>query len=146
MGWWSDDIMGGDTPLDLQGDFEDKFGALDPYEGQFEDVATPPTFVLPTPEQSIAFIEERLGYDGEITKQVVGFMLLERGAPLNDRLRALINEGLDEDESENWNDSGSRAVRINEFRQLLAQYPDEGRAQEMPHQAGLFETIFNKLG
>lgn len=140
MGWWSVSIMGGDTPLDFQGMFEDRFGS----KGH-------PGFKVPTAEEGVQFIRDnwgRWGSDESITlKQVTGFLMIERAAPFNDELRKLVLEGLDEEIEtgcEEWKKPEQRLSVLQGFRKLVEAYPNEGVAIELPHQPGLFE-MFDEL-
>lgn len=144
MGWWDEGIMGGDTPLDYKCEFEEQFGALDP----FEDDLVP--FVKPEPDVSLAYINERLDtfHYPDIFLQVTGYLLMERGAPLNAKLRELILEGIDneiEEGAEEWGEPEVRVDRLQEFRAAVVAYPDAGKEVEMPRSPGLFEKIATSL-
>lgn len=151
MGWWDEGIMGGDTPLDFKGNFEDTFGSTDPGFNEYreENDHDPIPFVIPTPEQVIEFIHttDKWG-DGDILKQVTGFLVMERGAPMNDELRALIIEGIDEEivgGAETWNSPDTRIDRLQEFRKNVLAYPAEGGKVDMPDSPGLFEKLAEHL-
>lgn len=152
MGWWDEGIMGGDTPLDFKGNFEDRFGSEDPEfnEWRVEDGHAPIPFVKPDPQDVVAFINEigdKWG-DGEILKQVTGFLVMERGAPMNDELRALIIQGIDEEISEgaeSWGSPETRIARLQEFRKAVEAYPAEGSEVQMPESPGLFSKMAEHL-
>lgn len=128
MGWWSDDIMGGDPPYDIQ--------------AHFEELAAPVT-----PEKAIELISKLAKewyWEEPIIKQVVGFQMIERGYEMSDALRALVIDGIDNDESDDWNDPEKRKRKLAEFKAIVLAYPAEGAEESpLPHQEGLFEVIFN---
>lgn len=134
MGWWSESIMGGDTPYDIQFCFEEQFGLAQ----------------TPTTDEAVAFIGasiEDSPYNAHVIKQVTGFIMMERSAPMNDELRRLVLEGIDEEISEGatqWQDPSLRLTALSDFRALVEAYPAEGGRVDLPHQPGLFEKIFGK--
>lgn len=160
MGWWSESIMGGDGPWDWKGEFEDTFGSEDETFNEYrvEDGKEPLPFVVPTAEAALAFITKteenvtqfyKMSEDGAILRQVTGFLLLERGAPLNDELRAAILWGIDEELAggcETWCSPDQRIAELQGFRKLVESYPDAGAKIEMPHQPGLFEKMAQAFG
>jgi hypothetical protein len=145
VGAWSDSIMGGDTPLDIKAEFEDRFGSADPDLDE-ETVA----FRIPTADESAGFMVEMtdlFGMDDEFGA-VLGFLLMERGAPMRDDVRQRVYESIEAEMGSNadeWNEAGSRRKVLTDFRADIAAYPAEGAKVEMPHQPGLMETIFNGL-
>jgi hypothetical protein len=148
MGWWSESIMGGDTPYDIEGAFEDAFGTTDRYWGS---VMPAPKYKVPTAEESRQWLNDYLANsyepDAPIAKQVAGFKLMQRGAPMADDVRALVLEGIDEEISEGceeWSDPQLRLDTLADFRKLVVAYPAEGGKAELPHQPGLLEMIGRK--
>lgn len=151
MGWWDEGIMGGDTPLDFSGEFEDKFGSKDPHvnEWRIEDGKEPLPFIIPTAEQGVEFIKANQGYDGAIAAQVTGWLMIERGAPMSNELRQLVLSGIDEEISEgaeSWGNPETRIARLQEFRKVVEAYPQDGSQVDMPANPGLFEKLANHLG
>ena len=150
MGWWDEGIMGGDTPWDFRGEFEDRFGSTDPEvnEWRIEDGKEPIEFRIPTSEETLEFIES-LGHssDDHIVKQVIGWLVIERGAPMNDDLRLLVLEGIDEENvaEEGWTNPHYRIDALHEFRNIVEAYPAKGAKVEMPPSPGLFDKIYNAL-
>ena len=141
MGAWSPSIMGGDTPLDIESMFEDRFGSSDPERA--EDGL--PEYRVPTSAELIDFIGKTTADygDGEIVAQVTGFLALQRGAEMSEELRALVLAGIDQEAAEGaveWDRPEERLAALAEFRALVAIY--QGGAVELPHQEGLFERIF----
>lgn len=143
MGSWSVSIMGGDGPLDIQCEYEELFGALDP-DPEDED---PVPFRVPTAAEAVALIRD-LGILEPETAYVVGFLQMERAGPMSDELRRLVLEGLDADmeNTSDWDKPEEREASLNQFRKMVVEYPAEGAEVEMPYQAGLLETICEKLG
>ena len=147
MGWWSADIMGGDTPLDFKGMFEDTFGVADPEDWYGEGPA--PEYRVPTSEEAEEFLNECQGLgwgggDGNIAAQVAGFLVMERAAPMSDELRTRVLEGIDNEFSEGcgeWNDPEERKGELADFRQRVAAYPAAGGEVEMPETKGLFQKL-----
>ena len=54
MGWWSEDIMGGDTPLDLQGSMDELWNILD------EDMEYRDEVPAPSEAELIEFIKNNI--------------------------------------------------------------------------------------
>jgi hypothetical protein len=153
MGWWDEGIMGGDTPLDFKGNFEDTFGSPDAEFNQYriEDGHEPIPFVKPAPQDVVAFIKDNSQKwgDDEILRQVAGFLLMERGAPMNAELRQLIIEGIDMEVgegAESWGSPETRLERLEEFRKAVLAYPDDGAEVTMPESPGLFSKMGIVLG
>ena len=152
MGWWDEGIMGGDTPLDFKGNFEDRFGSLDASfnEYRIEDGQEPIPCVKPDPQAVVTFINEHSGKwgDDEILSQVTGYLVMERGAPMNDQLRQIILSGIDMEVSEgcgSWGSPETRLARLKEVRELVEIYPAEGSDIELPESPGLFSKIADHL-
>lgn len=149
MGWWDEGIMGGDEPLDCRHVFECVFGSTDEEfnEWRIEDGEEPIPFHIPTSEETIEFIKSLDGFNDHIGKQVVGWLVIERGAPMNDELRLLILEGIDSEDpiEEGWIKPEKRIEQLDEFRRIVEAYPAEGAKVEMPESPGLFDKIYNAL-
>lgn len=146
MGWWSDSIMGGDAPLDIEFGFEERFGTNDAEKASEEEF---PEFRMPTAEESVEFINEMIrgGEDNNLVRQVTGFLVMNRAAPMSDELRRIILEGIDDEIKEgaqDWDDPASRVQTLSDFRELVTAYPSAGGTVELPRQPGLFETIMSR--
>jgi hypothetical protein len=125
MGWWGYDIMSGDTPLDIEGDFEDRFGDN-----------------IPTADETLAFIREQSNpYDDPVFMQVMGYLLINKAAPISPDLKKAILNALDNDESDNWDSVDERKKAISEFRDIVEEYPEGGATVTLPFQPGLFDVI-----
>lgn len=133
MGWWSTSIMGGDTPLDVKGEFESTFA-----------------MVRPTPEKTVKFIkdlERTWATAGELIRQATGFIVIEQGAPFSDDLRNEILRGIDEEIEggcDYWNNPEERLKVLRDFRKIVEAY-GEGEEVMLPRQRGLMEVIDDHL-
>ena len=67
---------------------------------------------------------------------------------MSDELRALVIEGIDEEnpEEDGWGNSGRREQVLREFKAAVLAYPAAGAKVELPHQPGLFEVIGIRFG
>lgn len=120
--------MGGDTPLDIEDDFEDRFDER-----------------VPTAEEGLDFLNSVLHYDEDIAKSVTAFLLIQRGAPMSDEVRRLALEGIAGEDTSDWDDPAKRDAVLADFKLIVEVYPAEGGKVELPHQPGLFEKIFSNL-
>lgn len=151
MGWWSESIMGGDTPLDFRGAFEDKFGSDDPKHNEWrvQDGEQPVPFIKPTSEQTLEFLKSAETWGEQaILYQVVGWLVMERAAPMNDELRQLVFKGIDSEVNEGaveWGSPEARIARLMEFRGAVERYPSEGAEVDMPDNPGLFDVLAKHL-
>ena len=132
MGWWSTSIMGGDTPLDVSDGFNREFGIQ-----------------KPTPEKTLKFINEleKAWGSGDIIRQATGFLMIQRGAPMNDELRTEILRGIDEEIEggcDYWNNPEERLTVLRDFRKIVEAY-GKGEDVTLPHQRGLMEVIDDHL-
>ena len=139
MGWWSEDIMGGDTPLDLEAFIYD---ALEiEHDGEIKI----PKEVFDY-HKIIKHLNDRDGDNywlegdtGNIFHQVLGVMMMEVGAPISKPLKAMMITAAKNDE---WANNGSleREERMDRFIYNINHYvgsPIETKAK------GLMETIFD---
>lgn len=135
MGWWHTGIMDGDTPLDIAGDFQEAFGS-DGTDSQ-EDFDYPP-FRVPTANESMMFLTKALlrsihvDEEHPIIRQVTGYLLIQRGAPMNDVLRKMIIDGIVNDSWRNWDDPEGRVAVLKAFRKVVEEYSDDGAKGDLP--------------
>lgn len=125
MGWWSESIMGGDSPLDVEIRYNDSH--------------------VRTAEEAVDVIEKTIAdwrCEEHAIKQAVGFCHIRNGLPMNDELRELILEGIAEEDISVWNDPEERDRRLTEFKQIVEAYPAKGGRVDLPEQEGLFDKIF----
>ncbi len=142
MGWWSTCIMGGDTPLDLQGAICQAMGLRFDYEKAGYNYTR--TLLEERVQDVVACIEDtgdsawwnHYG-DRNIAYQVLGYMFLETGADLPSALRGRIVKAARDDE---WakEDPRRRAVMDNFIAALGAHVA--GTPTKLL-QVGLFEEI-----
>lgn len=98
MGWWSTCVMGGDTPLDLQGvlcgamsiNFDYKDGRYHFTRGQVEEYLPRLLVVIEAPR-------EWWSHHKDTAYQVLGHMLMETGAEIPEWLRERIVRAARED-------------------------------------------------
>ena len=134
MGWWSYDIMGGDSPADVEIYFDDmvsRFGAKNI-----------------TPQHALTLIEEtqkEWRCSEDVITQAVGFCMIDRGYPFSEELRKEVIEAIDADEYERFTDVEERQRKLAEFKAIVIAYPNEGKETTMPHQSGLFEEIAKSM-
>jgi hypothetical protein len=152
MGWWDEGIMGGDTPLDIQGDIEDI--VLGKWDGESDrDISAaqlnehlPAVMDLPNKQSWL-----RKGEDNWIFFQVVGYNVITTGAKMPKTLRkqvltacdaeiAFLESGSDEI---GWSNPEERVERLKSFREQVKDYRD-GVAVEV-HNRGLMEKMTSHL-
>lgn len=149
MGSWSTSIMGGDTPLDIRCRFERLFGSDDRETAEEEKL---PEFRLPSADESVAFMQATIAewdWERDQIKQVTGFLVMARGAPMSGELRRLVIEGIDAEiatGAEEWDNPAERIAVLADFRTRVEAYPAEGGVVDLPDQPGLFEMIFKGQG
>lgn len=148
MGWWSKDIMGGDSPLD----FEDEiFGicAVTKFPDDFNfDEDTPAELKKEDFERNLPAILEMLRkqenddfYDEfAIGFQVLGVLMMKAGAPISDELKAEIRAA---SETDSWaKEDPERKEIVDGFHKALEAY--DGNPIIIKSR-GLFEVIADHL-
>jgi len=150
MGWWSDDIMGGDTPLDLQSFIYDALG-LEQYPNDRNK-----ELIIPADgydyKKIVKYLKDRDGDDywlksdtGNIFHQVLGVMMMNSGATINKTLKAKMIKAAKNDEWANEgledNDEGRRD-KMDAFITKLKAYDGNPTVIESK---GLMETIFKGI-
>lgn len=127
MGWWSPTIMGGDTPLDIECEWDEKGFNKKP----------------PTDEDLKHFFDCAVRWTGGerfIGPQVVTVLMMRYGWPISDELRErLLDESTeDETDAEGWNDPAERLRHVANLQATLRNY--DGTPTEVAEE-GLFEKI-----
>lgn len=146
MGWWSEDVMGGDTPLDLQSFI---YNALD--IKQYPDKDYEGEIVIPSNVYDYDKIVKHLAKDDEywlngntnnIFHQVLGVMMMESGAPISDELKANIIIGAEKDQ---WaNEDGGDELRKKIMDSLIETIKSYDGTPTKIKSAGLLDKLKNK--
>ena len=144
MGWWSDDIMGGDTPLDIQSFIYDSVGLQQFPEGSDDEVEIPKDKFKYG--KIVAFLTKDDDYwikgdTGNIFHQVLGVMMMKSGAPINKTLKAKMIKSAENDEWANEGELG-RQDKMDAFVKKLHQ--QDGNPTETDSK-GLMETMGDVL-
>ena len=137
MGWWSEDIIGGDTPLDFVDTFYD-IAQIEEFEGDVQNMIPADTFKERLPAM-IEFIEKQ-DYDNEIGFQVLAVKLMEAGAEINEDLKSKIFKACADDEWAQHDET--RADRINSLKEAVEMYDG---TPIVVKSKGLFEVIGEHL-
>lgn len=143
MGWWSKDIMGGDSPLDMK---DEIFGICEVDEFPEDDsiVSLKKSDFEKNEEKIIEFLRKQKNnpyYDERaIGFQVLGVLMMKAGATISEELKAEI---LENSKTDSWaKEDDERKAIVDNFHQALEQYngtPVEIRSK------GLFEVINDHL-
>ena len=134
MGWWGTNIMGGDTPLDIEGNIGDVLFTKE--ELVQHKVSYPSQLPNNVIHQRLA---ERIGQwkewfnpihsrwagygNGELAYHVIGWMCVTESVKIPDELKALIVQAVDfslaTEEDWNWKDWQTRQDELRTFRQQV---------------------------
>jgi len=96
MGWWSTDIMGGDTPLDYKDAFYDICG-VDEFPETGVRVKLTREDMETHLNEMVEFIDKNEWDDSDIGYQVLGVLLMRAGATINGDLRDFIMQACEND-------------------------------------------------
>ena len=144
MGWWSTDIMGGDSPLDVKDEifeiceveeFDDNDGHTDLTK---EDLVNNLEKILEyiRKQENNDYYDERA-----IAFQVLGVLMMKAGAPISEELKAEI---LKNSKTDSWaQENEERAQIVNLFHQALEVY--DGKHPIEIKSRGLFEVMAEHL-
>jgi hypothetical protein len=152
MGWWDVGIMGGDTPLDIQGHIDDMI--LGEWDGKSDrDISAEQldqnlADILRLP--STSWVGQTTD-DQRIFFQVVGYNILTTGAKMPKSLRKQVLDAckqeidfLESDSDEiGWLNPERRVAHLKAFSRQVEKYRD-GQAVEV-HNRGLFEQMASGL-
>ena len=139
MGWWSTDIMGGDTPLDFEDAIYDickidKF----PEEG---GIANVPAVILEEKLDEIISMIDADTYSAGIGYQVLAVLMMKAGATIPVEIKDEMIESCHQDE---WADEDDeRQTSINGLLEALALY--DNKTPIIIKSKGLFEVMVEKL-
>jgi len=141
MGWWSEDIMGGDTPLDIEDYIYDIVG-IEKF-GKDTEINPIPKEKFDDPSQIILTMQEKDGGywlksdTGNIFYQVLGVMMMKVGAPIDGPLKKKMIKAAQNDE---WaEEEEERMQRMTSFIDALNRY--DGTEPFVIKSAGLFDKI-----
>lgn len=140
MGWWSSDIMGGDTPLDFEGLIYELLGV----EMFTEDPVNDDKIMLTKEQlekgqQKCLYRILRHKFDVEIGLQVLGYMMINVGAKMTEETKINVLAGIDADD---WKEK-ERIDKMKAFRTIVENY--DGSAPIEITSEGLFEAISNHI-
>jgi hypothetical protein len=143
MGWWSKDIMGGDSPLDVK---DEIYGICEvdefPEDGSHKKISKAdlekhlPKILefLRKQENNDYYDEKSIGF------QVLGVMMMEAGAKISEDLK---KEILEESAEDSWaKEDKERDVIVKNFEEALRTYIGK---PVVIRSKGLFEVISEKI-
>jgi hypothetical protein len=131
MGWWSEDIMGGDTPLDIESYWNDE---------EEKDVRSFYNHIL----SKWGVDEDDPWTELSFLSTPIAFCAMRDGIPIDDAFKQMVYEHIKKEDLTTWSDPESRDRALTDFKNLLIEYK-EGSDIEMPHQKGLLEEILTTI-
>jgi hypothetical protein len=148
MGWWSDDVMGGDTPLDIESFIYDAVGINKYPEDSDEEVRIPSDAF--DYKKIVKFLKDRDGDDywlkgdtGNIFHQVLGILMMESGAPINKTLKAKMIKAAQQDE---WaNEDGGDEDRKDKMDAFITKVKNYDGTSTIIKSKGLMETMADAI-
>ena len=133
MGWWSVDILGGDTPLDYLGEISDMIGVESLYtESDIPGVKEKLAGLIPKVIDGTLFDSDEYKY--WIGYQVFAVKLLEYGVSLDDDVKEILISHIEQDE---WQD----AERVKVIDNLISEIKKYNGEIVKINSKGLFEVI-----
>lgn len=140
MGWWSTDIMGGDSPLDWEGDFYDVCG-VDMWIGNKQKPLTKEILEKNISAMVSKVENEKYAEDRNIGFQVIGVLLMKSGSVIDPTLKKKITQACKDDE---WaKEDDERKASVNSFMEKLKEY--KGETPVVIKSKGLFEVMAEKI-
>lgn len=137
MGWWSETVMGGDTPHDYKYEIYNNCGV---------------SFNSPTPilrkallshEKELLAFAEGGHWDNEIRQQVCGYLVITNGVPRSEAINKVISLAIESAEGDEWaKENQTRKKYMDDFIAALKSY--NGEPTEVKDK-GLFEVIATHL-
>jgi hypothetical protein len=142
MGWWSTDIMGGDTPLDFESELYHHAGVK-----QFDEDCNSPDLTAEDIARALpAYLSEvaekyEIAEDRPVALQVLAYFMMKTGCPISEELKARFHQAADDDE---WASEDEERFRVmQEFKAALDSH-QPGQSLTLPTK-GLFQTIFEGM-
>lgn len=144
MGWWSTTVMGGDTPLDFEGDMLIDICGL-AHDDYLENGYAPYRHTIESHiDELVAYCDKHDGDDQNIAFQVLGVILMGSGAAMSADVKEQIEVGINMDE---WADEDSeRKEHMRDYLYAVHNYDTNGGTVVTLTSEGLFEKIFEALG
>jgi hypothetical protein len=136
MGWWSTDIMGGDTPLDYRCEIYEMVGISDYYDVSREVKKEKLKSLIPLIENETIFKDD--DYIPVIGFQVLAVELMDNEVSISDKAKKVLIRNIKKDD---WNDK-ERIKTINALVDKVKNYTGE---RIIVKSKGLFEVINDKL-
>jgi hypothetical protein len=141
MGWWSTDIMGGDTPLD----FEDEFYGICKVE-KFPEGGGMATLTKEDLESNLseilAFLNENRWGESQIGFQVLAVLMLKAGARVDLPVKVRMIEACHLDD---WShEDADREIAVGGLLKAIEAY--DNKTPIIIKSRGLFEVMAEKLG
>lgn len=161
MGWWSANVMGGDTPYDLRGAFEEKLGFASSFFDRMQDSGLTKKGMKMMRDRYnerladiIDWIEKKWSKmthvdDVNIAYQVLAVQMMEVGADMPDWLRGRCIEAAIGDEwSKQQLEEGGKTDRFDAMISLIddiLSYVDGKPTELSSPDMGLMGTIFSHM-
>lgn len=148
MGWWSESIMGGDSPLDYAGEIAHAVGAPQDFDATPDDSFHGWVFGPDAREKFqkdlVGFLKREMRYDKSVWVQVVGTIALYLGVPLSAGQKRYIIAWAERDE---WLlDDGRLSARGRAIADFVARVKGhQGEKTRVPY-TGLFDRMAESLG
>lgn len=147
MGWWSSDIMGGDSPLDIQAEIYDLVGKEQFPEGSNEEVKLTAEDFNSHPElfDKMKDMQKIWGCDEEIIMQVFAYLLMKAGGTMSDEVRAETTQACDNDywaygnEADGEEGDDERREHIEKLKAHIESYRNE--PANLEEDKGLFSKL-----
>jgi hypothetical protein len=144
MGWWSTDIMGGDSPLDVK-DVIFEICEVEEFDGNDGHIDLTKEDLVNNLEHILSYVRDQDNnsyYDERaIAFQVLGVLMMKAGAPISEELKAEI---LKNSKTDSWaQENEERAQVVNLFHQALEVY--DGKHPIEIKSRGLFEVMAEHL-
>jgi hypothetical protein len=155
MGWWSADILGGDTPLDMMWAFEDYFGldrgALYPLEAWTGHTRSKVKFFIETDregfwEKAVGKAEHMAGFEGEeVATQVAAVIWLNSGAHMEQAAKNSLIKAAQNDAWANEGDEFDNQERKQVMADLIAHITAYDGTPTNIYSKGLMEVLDKRI-
>ena len=137
MGWWSEDILGGDGPLDTIAEIEDILEIEDLYP---LDAVEEKSKVAQAIEEKTEQLVELMDKSDHIYSEVLAVVIMSMGAKMDHRIKTA---ALQAAQSENpvqdgWGNPEARQTVLDEFCDLVEKY--DNKPVQIKH-ASLFDKM-----